>query len=97
MFRLLLRIMIGIIQIPLTILYFVISLIGGILSGAGWIAGVIVFMITGICWLFGQFDVWYQPLVGIGIACILAFGPVFATDVGSSLVLKIKGLLHTIG
>ena len=96
MFRLLLKIIVGIIQVPLTILYFVLNLIGGVLSGAGWIFGVIVFMITGICWLFGQFDVWYQPMIGIGIAGIIAFMPAVITEFGGSLILKIKGLLHSV-
>lgn len=94
MFRLLLKIIVGIIQIPLTILYFVLNLIGGVLSGAGWIFGVIVFMITGICWLFGQFDIWYQPLIGIAVSLVLCFFPSFITEVCSIMVLIIKGKLN---
>jgi len=94
--KILLKIIIAMVQIPLTLLYFVLNLIGGAFSCIGWIAGIVVFIITGICWLFGQFDAWYQPLFGVAIAGVLAFGPMFVTDVGGSAVLKIKGLLHMI-
>lgn len=70
--------------------------VGGVLSGAGWIAGIVVFMITGICWLFGQFDAWYQPMIGIGISGAVAFMPTLITDFSGSVILKIKGLLHTV-
>lgn len=53
-------------------------------------------MITAICWLFGQFDAWYQPLIGIVIAGIIAFAPVVITGFGGSAILKIKGLLHSV-
>lgn len=94
MFKLLLKIIFGIIQIPLTIVYFALNIIGGILAGAGWIVGVIVFIITGICWLFGQFEVWYQPVIGIVIACLITFMPAVITELGGTAILKIKGLFH---
>jgi len=96
MLKLLLKIIFGIIQIPLTIVYFVLNIIGGILAGAGWIVGVIVFIITGICWLFGQFNAWYQPLIGIMIAGVVAFIPAMVTDLGGSAILKIKEILHSV-
>jgi len=96
MLKLLLKIIFGIIQIPLTIVYFVLNIIGGILAGTGWIVGVIVFIITGICWLFGQFNAWYQPLIGIMIAGVVAFIPAMVTDLGGSAILKIKEILHSV-
>ena len=72
---------------------FVLSFIGGVLAGAGWIIGVVVFVITGICWLFGQFDYWYQPIIGIVISITCAFVPGIITDVGGTSILKLKGIL----
>lgn len=96
MFRLLLKIIVGIIQIPLTILYFVLSFIGGVLAGSGWIIGTIILVITGICWLFGQFSFWYQPVIGIMVAGGVAFLPTFVTDIGGSIILKVKGALQSV-
>ena len=94
--KLMMKMIIVIIQIPLTFLYFVLNLVGSVLAGTGWIIGIIVFMITAICWLFGQFNAWYQPLIGIAIAGFVAFAPVMITDYGGSAILKIKSLLHSI-
>lgn len=65
-------------------------------AGAGWIVGIIVFVITAVCWLFGQFNAWYQPVIGIMIAVGICFLPIVLTDFGSSAILKIKGLLHSV-
>ena len=96
MIKFLMKVIIGIIQVPLTLLYIVFNFIGGVLAGAGWIAGIIVFIITAICWLFGQFNVWYQPVIGIIIAAGICFFPIVLTDFGSSTILKIKGLLNSV-
>ena len=55
-----------------------------------------MFIITGVCWLFGQFNVWYQPLIGIGIAGGLAFIPVFVTYTGGDMILKLKELINMV-
>jgi len=94
--KLMMKLIIAIIQIPLTLLYFVLNLIGSVLAGTGWIVGILVFIITAVCWLFGQFNVWYQPLIGIMIAGAVAFIPAMLTDFGGSAVLKIKGMLQTL-
>lgn len=94
--KLLMKLIIAIIQIPLTLLYFVLILIGSVLAGAGWIIGILVFIITAVCWLFGQFNVWYQPLIGIIIAGAVAFVPAIVTDVSGSLILKIKSILQLV-
>jgi len=94
--KLVMKLIIAIIQIPLTLIYFILNLIGSVLAGAGWIIGILVFVITAVCWLFGQFNAWYQPLIGIMIAGAVAFVPAMITDVGGSAILKIKGLLHSV-
>lgn len=94
--KLLMKLIIAIIQIPLTLLYFVLNLIGSVLAGAGWIIGILVFIITAVCWLFGQFNAWYQPLIGIIIAGAVAFVPAIVTDVSGSLILKIKSILQLV-
>jgi len=93
--KMILKLIIAVAQIPLTLLYFVLNFIGSILAGAGWIVGIIVFVITAVCWLFGQFNAWYQPVIGIMIAVGICFLPIVLTDFGSSVILKIKGLLHS--
>lgn len=94
--KFMLKLIIALIQIPLTLLYFVLNLLGSILTGAGWIVGILVFIITAVCWLFGQFNVWYQPVIGIVIAGAVAFMPAMLTDVGGTAILKIKGMLHAL-
>lgn len=90
------KLIIAMIQIPLTLLYFILNLVGSVLAGTGWIIGILVFIITAVCWLFGQFNAWYQPLIGIMIAGAVAFVPVMITDIGGSAILKIKGILHSV-
>lgn len=94
--KLMMKLIIAIIQIPLTLLYFVLNLIGSVLTGTGWVIGIIVFIITTACWLFGQFNAWYQPLIGIMIAGAVAFIPAILTDFGGTAILKIKGMLHAL-
>jgi len=93
--KFMMKLIIALIQIPLTLLYFVLNLIGGIITGAGWIIGILIFMITAVCWIFGQFDVWFQPIIGIVIAGTVAFMPALITDFGGSIILKFKKLLQT--
>ena len=94
--KLVMKLIIAIIQIPLTLLYFSLNLVGSVLAGTGWIIGILVFMIIAVCWLFGQFNAWYQPLIGIMIAGVVAFVPAKVTDLGGTAILKLKGLLHSV-
>ena len=94
--RILLKLMIGIVQIPLTVIYFIFSFLGGALSGIGYICGVIIFIATLIFWIFGVLDAWWHVLVGMGIAAGVAFGPVMINELGGEAILKLKGLLASI-
>lgn len=56
----------------------------------GWIIGVIIFAVIVICWLSGQFETWYQPLIGIAMAGVTVFAPAVITDWIGSAILKLK-------
>ena len=86
--KLLIRVIVGIIQIPLTIIYFALSLVGSIASGLGWLFGVIVFGAAICFWLFGEFDSNMQMISTFGIAVALAFLPGWLTNVLG------EGILH---
>lgn len=43
--KILLKLIVFIVQIPLTIAYFVIGIVGSLLKGAGWLTGIILFAI----------------------------------------------------
>ena len=71
---------IRIIQIPLTILYFILSFCGGLIAGLGWLFGVFVFGTTIILWIFGEFDTWYQIAVALAISTAIVALPGWITD-----------------
>lgn len=88
-----LRIFIKMIQIPLTIIYFIFSFLGGIISGAGWLFGTVVFGVTIILWIFGQFSTWYQVVTALGISAAIVILPGFITDWGGEGILFLKRAL----
>ena len=88
-----LRILIKMIQIPLTAIYFIFSFLGGIISGAGWIFGVAVFGVTMVLWIFGQFDTWYQVATALGISAAIVVLPGVITDWGGEGILFLKKAL----
>ena len=67
-FRLLIRVIVAIIQIPLTIAYFVIGILGSLLKGAGWLSGMVLFGLALILFIFREFDSTRQMLIMLGIA-----------------------------
>lgn len=69
-----------VIQIPLTIIYFILSVCGGLISGLGWLFGVFVFGITIVLWVFGEFDTWYQIAVALAISTAIVALPGWITD-----------------
>ena len=75
-----LRVFIWLIQIPLTIIYFVFSFLGSVISGMGWLFGTTVFGVTIILWIFGQFDTWYQVATALGISAAIVWAPGFIVD-----------------
>ena len=95
--KLLLKGLIAIIQIPLTIIYFIFTFLGGVISGAGWLFGTAVFGITIILWIFGQFDTWYQIAVALGISVAIVWVPGFITEyVGEGILFLKRALLELI-
>ena len=91
--KFLLRILIKVIQIPLTAIYFIFSFLGGIIAGAGWIFGVAVFGVTIVLWIFGQFDTWYQVATALGISAAIVVLPGVITDWGGEGILFLKRAL----
>lgn len=94
MFKLLLKIAIGIIQVPLTLLYFVLNIIGSVFTGVGWILGVIVLIATGVCWMFGQFNNIYQPVINICIAVGLIYIPQIVNNLFGDVLIRIKKKIY---
>ena len=90
----LLKAFIFVIQIPLTVVYFVFSFLGGLISGAGWIFGTVVFGVTIILWIFGQFDTWYQIAVALGISAALVWAPGFITEFVGEGIMFLKRALN---
>lgn len=93
--KMLLKGFISIIQIPLTIIYFIFTFLGGVISGAGWLFGTAVFGVTIILWIFGQFDTWYQIAVALGISAAIVWAPGFITEyVGEGILFLKRALLE---
>lgn len=82
------------IQIPLTIIYFIFSFCGGLISGLGWLFGTVVFGITIILWIFGQFDTWYQIAVALGISAAIVWAPGFITEFVGEGIMFLKRALN---
>lgn len=90
----LLKAFIFVIQIPLTVVYFAFSFLGGLISGAGWIFGTVVFGVTIILWIFGQFDTWYQIAVALAISAALVWAPGFITEFVGEGIMFLKRALN---
>lgn len=87
-----LKILIRIIQIPLTIIYFILSFFGSVISGIGWLFGVLVFGATICFWIFGEFT-GIQIAVALGIATAIAILPGWLTDFIGEGILFLKRAL----
>ena len=85
---------IAVVQIPLTVIYFVFTFLGGVISGAGWLFGTIVFGVTIILWIFGQFDTWYQIAVALGISVAIVWAPGFITEFVGEGIMFLKRSLN---
>ena len=88
-----LRVLIWFVQIPLTIIYFVFSFLGGVISGMGWLFGTAVFGVTIILWIFGEFETWYQIVTALAISATIVWAPGFITDFVGEGVLFLKRAL----
>lgn len=87
-----LRLFIRLIQIPLTVIYFVLSFFGSMISGIGWLFGVLVFGATICFWIFGELT-GIQIVVALGIATAIAILPGWLTDFIGEGILFLKKTL----
>lgn len=94
--RLIIRLIVGIVQIPLTIIYFALSLVGSIASGLGWLFGVIVFGAAVVLCLFGEFGSTREMLSVFGIAAALFIIPNFLVNLMGEGILFLKDKLSSL-
>ncbi|MCR4697579.1 MAG: hypothetical protein K5654_09745, partial [Lachnospiraceae bacterium] len=91
--KLIIKILVGILQIPLTIVYFVLSLVGSIASGLGWFFGLIIFGVALVLCFFGEFDSTREMLSVFGIAAALFIIPNFLVNLIGDGILFLKDAL----
>ena len=94
--KLIIKILVGIIQIPLTILYFVLSLVGSVASGLGWLFGVIVFGAAVVLCFFGEFSSTKEMFSVFGIAAALFIIPNFLVNLIGDGILFLKDKLSSL-
>ena len=81
------------VQIPLTIIYFITGALGSILSGAGWLIGILLFGLALLLFVFGEFDSRGQMAVMMGVAAGLVILPEGVTTFLTEGILGVKGFL----
>ena len=91
--KLILKAFIAIIQIPLTVIYFILAFFGSVISGLGWLFGVLVFGAAICFWIFGEFDSNVQLIVTFGIATALVILPGWITNFLGEGILLLKRVL----
>lgn len=91
--KLILKAFIAIIQIPLTVIYFIFAFFGSVISGLGWLFGVLVFGAAICFWIFGEFDSNVQLIATFGIATALVIIPGWITNFLSEGILLLKRVL----
>ena len=96
MIRLLIKGIVAIIQIPLTIAYFVIGIIGSLLKGAGWLTGIFLFGLALILFIFREFDSTRQMVIMICIAAGLVIIPEPVTTFLTEGILSIKDFIGSL-
>ncbi len=94
--RLIIRLIVGIVQIPLTIVYFALSLVGSIASGLGWLFGVIIFGDAVVLCFFGEFGSTREMLSVFGIAAALFIIPNFLVNMIGEGILLLKDKLSAL-
>ena len=94
--RLIIRLIVGIVQIPLTIIYFALSLVGSIASGLGWLFGVIIFGTAVVLCFFGEFSSTREILSVFGIAAALFIVPNFLVNLMGEGLLFLKDKLSSL-
>ena len=91
--KLLLKLIVFIIQIPLTIAYFVIGILGSLLKGAGWLTGILLFGFALLLFVFREFDSTKQMMVMLGVAAGLVIIPEPVTMFLTEGILVIKDFI----
>ena len=91
--KILLKLIVFIVQIPLTIAYFVIGIVGSLLKGAGWLTGIILFGLALLLFVFREFDSTRQMMVMIGVAAGLMILPEPVTIFLTEGILNIKDFM----
>lgn len=94
--KLIIKILVGIIQIPLTILFFVLSLVGSVASGLGWLFGIIFFGVAVILCFFGEFSSTKEMISVFGIAAALFIVPNFLVNMIGDGILFLKDKLSSL-
>lgn len=94
--KLIIKILVGIIQIPLTILFFVLSLVGSVASGLGWLFGIIIFGVAVILCFFGEFSSTKEMISVFGIAAALFIVPNFLVNMIGDGILFLKDKLSSL-
>ena len=84
---------IWLIQIPLTIIYFILSFFGSVISGLGWLFGVMIFGATICFWAFGEFDSWYQVATAFLLSTAIVILPGWLTEFIGEGILFLKRAL----
>ncbi len=90
------KLFIRIIQIPLTIIYFILSFFGSVISGLGWLFGVMIFGATICLWAFGEFDSWYQVATALALSTAIVILPGWLTEFIGEGILFLKKALSDI-
>lgn len=91
--RLFIKGIVFLIQIPLTIAYFVIGILGSLVKGAGWLTGMVLFGLALILFIFREFDSTRQMLIMLGIAAGLVIIPEPVTMFLTKGILSIKDFI----
>ncbi len=91
--KILLKLIVFIIQIPLTIAYFVIGILGSLLKGAGWLTGILLFGFALLLFVFREFDSTKQMMIMLGVAAGLVIIPEPVTMFLTEGILSIKDFI----
>ena len=91
--KLLIKLIVFIIQIPLTIAYFFIGILGSLLKGAGWLTGILLFGFALLLFVFREFDSTKQMMVMLGVAAGLVIIPEPVTMFLTEGILSIKDFI----
>lgn len=87
------KLLVFVVQIPLSIVYFVLSFAGAVISGLGWLFGALLFVIALVLCIFQEFDSWRQAASIFVVAAICAVLPQIICIYGCEWILRIKSIL----